>query len=64
MTMIENWRKFRDSGGDAGVLLTDLSKVSDCIDHELLITKLDAYVFDTDTLKFISSRLMGKKTED
>ena len=50
MTMIENWRKY---------LI-----VSDCIDHELLITKLHAYVFDTDTLKFISSRLMGKKTED
>ena len=57
MAMIENWRKFLGLGGHAGALLTDLSKVFNCIDHELLIAKLHAYGFDTDALKFIYSYL-------
>ena len=60
MAMIENWRKFLGLGGHADALLTDLSKVFNCIDHELLIAKLHAYGFDTDALKFIYS--LGKKT--
>ena len=35
MAMIEKWRKFLNIGGHAAALLTDLSKVFDCIDHEL-----------------------------
>ena len=61
MAMIENWRKFLGLGGHAGALLTDLSKVFNCIDHELLIAKLHAYGFDTDALKFIYSYLKGRK---
>ena len=44
-----------DIGGQAGALLTDLSKAFDCIDHELLIAKLHAYGFYTDELKFVYS---------
>ena len=62
MAMIEKWRKFLDiGGGHAGALLTDLSKEFDCIDHELLITKLHPYGFDNDALKFIYSYLKGRK---
>ena len=61
MAMIEKWRKLLDIRGHAGVLLTDLSKVFDCIDHELVIAKLHAYGFDTDALKFIHSYLKGRK---
>ena len=50
-----------DIGGHAGALLTDLSKTFNCIDHELLIAKLNAYYFDTDALKFIYSYLKGRK---
>ena len=61
MAMIEKWRKFQDIGGHADALLTDLSKVFDCIDHELLIAKLNAYGFDTNALKSIYSYLKGRK---
>ena len=42
-------------------VLTDLSKAFDCINHELLIAKLNAYRFDSPSLKFISAYLNFRK---
>ena len=61
VTMIEKWRRSVDEGGQAGALLTDLSKAFDCVDHELLIAKLYAYGFDKNSLYFINSYLKGRK---
>ena len=61
ITMIEKWRRSVDGGGLARALLTDLSKAFDCINHELLITKLYAYGFDRNSLYFINSYLKGRK---
>ena len=61
ITMIEKWRSSVDGSGQAGALLTDLSKTFDCIDHELLIAKLYAYGFDRNSLYFINSYLKGRK---
>ena len=41
--------------------LTNLSKVLDCINHELLTAKLNAYGFDSPPLKFISDYLIVEK---
>ena len=41
--MLGSWKKAMDKGKVAGALLTDLSKALDCINHELLIAKLEAY---------------------
>ena len=58
--MIEKWRKCLDNKGKAGVLLTDLSKAFDCIVHDLLIAKLNAYGFDYLSLKLINDYLSDR----
>ena len=59
--MIEKWKKGLDKRSVAGGLLTDLSKAFDCINHELLIAKLDAYGFNHNSLRTILSYLSNRK---
>ena len=61
ITLIEKWKKSVDNGGAFGALLTDLSKAFDCLPHELLIAKLDAYGFDKSSLKLMHSYLSNRK---
>ena len=44
-----------------GALLTDLSKAFDCLDDELLIAKLDTYVFSLPALKLVHDNLSNRK---
>ena len=62
--MTEKFRSSVDGGGQSGALLTNLSKAFDCIDHELLITKLYAYGFDKNSLYSINSCLKGTETKN
>ena len=55
--MIEKWKNAVDNKGCAGILFTDLSKAFDCLNHRLLIAKLNAYGFDRVSLKLILSYL-------
>ena len=41
--------------------MTDLSKAFDCIDHNLLIAKLDAYGFEKQPIDFFHSYLTNSK---
>ena len=59
--MFEKWKKVLDNGKSCGAPLIDLSKTFDCIVHDLLLTKLSAYVFDYNSLKLINSFLSGRK---
>ena len=59
--LIETCRKTIDKKGFAGILMTDLSKAFDCIDHDLLIAKLHAYGFNLESLRFLKSYLTGRK---
>ena len=61
ITLIEEWKKSVDNGGAFSALLTDLSKTFDCLPHELLIAKLDAYGFDKSSLQLIHSYLSNRK---
>ena len=46
--------------GIVGTVLMDLSKAYDCILHDLLIAKVEAYGFDRNSLKFMYSYLTGR----
>ena len=41
--LIEEWREYLDKHFVVGAVMTDLSKVFDCIPHNLLIAMLEAY---------------------
>ena len=61
LKMIETWRKCLDENKIVGVPLMDLSKAFDCLPHDLLVAKLEAYGLDTKTLKRMLSYLSGHK---
>ena len=55
MKTISRWGKV------FGALLTDLSKACDCLDHELLIAKLNAYCFSLPALRLINDYLSDRR---
>ena len=55
LAVVQKWRKSLDWGGETGAVLTDLSKAFDCIDHNLLIAKPNAYGFEKQSINFIYS---------
>ena len=61
LAMIEKWHKTLDKVGETGAVLADLSKAFECIDHNLLIAKLDAYGFEKQSIDFLHSYLTKHK---
>ena len=61
MVMLEFWKRAIDQGKAVGAILTDLSKAFDCLNHELLNAKLEAYDFDHSSLSYIYIYLSDRK---
>ena len=59
--MLEEWKKALDDKFSAGGILTDLSKAFDCLNHNLLIAKLEAYGFENNALSFVYNYLQEMK---
>jgi len=59
--MLEEWKKHLDDKKFVGAVLMDLSKAFDCVPHDLLIAKMNAYGFAFETLTFFYSYLKRRK---
>ena len=61
LTLLEKWKCPVDRDNTFGALLVDLSEAFDCLDHELLITKSNAYGFSLPTLKLVHNYFSQRK---
>ena len=61
LAMLEKWKRSVDSGKAFGTLLTDLYKAFDCLDHGLLIAKVNASRFSLPALRLIHDYLSHRK---
>ena len=61
LAMLEKWKKAVDTKKVFGALLTDLSKAFDCLPHDLIIAKLNAYGFSLPALNLIQNYLANRK---
>ena len=59
--LIQSWQKELDKSGYIATILMDLSKAYDCISHDLIIAKLEAYGFDCISLKLMYNYLTNRK---
>ena len=60
LSLPEKWRIMLDRRAYGGVVLMDLSKAFDTLNHDLLISKLQAYGFDCNALNLIKSYLSNR----
>ena len=61
LLMLDNWKRAVDNNKVFGALLTDLSKLFDCISYDLLIAKVNAYGLSRPALKLVHSYLQNRK---
>ena len=61
LALLEKWKRSIDRGKVFGALLTDLSKAFDCLNHNLLLAKLNAYGFSFPALRLIHDYLSNRK---
>ena len=59
--MVEHCRVGLDNKNIVGMVLMDLSKAYDCLPHDLLIAKLEAYGFGMNSLRLLYSYLTARR---
>ena len=57
VSTLEKWKSANDNKKSFGALFTDLSKAFDCLSHDLLVAKLNAYGFNMSALRFVHNYL-------
>ena len=61
LSILEKWESAVGNKIVFGALLTDLSKAFDCLSHDLLVAKLNAYGFSMAALRLIQNYLSNRK---
>ena len=61
LSMLEKWKSTIDNKKMFVALLTDLPKAFDCLSHDLLIAKLNAYEFSIAALRLVQNYLPNRK---
>ena len=57
VSTLEKWKSANDNKKSFGALFTDLSKTFDCLSHDLLVAKLNAYGFNMSAFRFVHNYL-------
>ena len=60
LRMIESWKVRLNNGSKVGVIIMDLSKAFDSLNHELLLAKLKAYGLDSSSVTFMKNYLTNR----
>ena len=60
LRMIASWNVRLNNGSKIGVMIMDLSKTFDSLNHELLLAKLNAYGLDSNSVTFMRSYLTNR----
>ena len=61
--LLQTWQEELDKSGFVGTILMDLSKVYDCLPHDLLVAKCEAYGIDKAGLSLIYDYLSNLKQQ-
>ena len=61
LRLLEEWREHLDNNKTVGGILMDLSKVFDCVPHDLLLAELAANSIDDNLMLYIHSYLMNRE---
>ena len=55
--LIQSWQKELDKSGFVGTILMDLSAAYDCLPHDLMVAKIEAYGLAKESLRLVSDYL-------
>ena len=60
LRLIESWKAKFNNGSKVGVIIIDLSKAFDSLNHDLSLAKLEAYGLDNNAVSFMRSYLANR----
>ena len=61
LKLLQRWQKELDNSGLVGTILMDLSKAYDCLPHNLIIAKFEAYGLSESSLSLLLDYLTSRK---